>query len=68
MYQQKIGEMNSNILDENLKASHIKTWKALAVLVGKKPNGNLKRTIIQSIDRLNGWLKHVGLKVEIVEL
>ena len=57
------------ILDEKIKASPLKTWKAFAVLCGKEPQSkNLKRTIIQLIDKLNGWLKHIGLKVVIVEL
>ena len=56
------------ILDDNLKASPVKTWRAFSVLVGKKPNGNLKRQIIQLIGKLNSWLKHIGLKVIIVEI
>lgn len=42
-------------------------WRKLALLTGKHPR-NIKRTVIQNIERLDEILKHAGIKLTIRKL
>ena len=52
------------MLDKEIKESG-HTWKSLSELLGENPS-NFKRKLIQNIEKLNKWIKPLGLKIKIV--
>lgn len=52
-------------VEDKLKAKGW-TWSRYSLEVNKDPS-NLKRMMVSNIDKINGWLSPIGLKIKIVK-
>lgn len=57
-----------NIIENKLKLSSLKYWRAFAVAVDRNPDINFKRMLFSNIDKINGWLKEIGLELCVKEI
>ena len=57
---------SSYVLDHHIKETCL-SWSAVAAKCGYKSGGQLKRNILNRIEKLNQDLAHVNLKVSIRE-
>ena len=56
-----------NIIENKLKLSSLKYWKVFALKVNRDPS-NFKRMLFLNIDKINGWLKEIGLELCVKEI
>ncbi len=56
-----------NKIENKLKLSNLKYWKAFAIAVNRDPS-NFKRMLFANIDKINDWLKEIGLELCVKEI
>ncbi len=56
-----------NKINNKLKLSTLKRWKAFAIAANRDPS-NFKRMLFSNIDKINGWLKEIGLELCVKEI
>lgn len=54
-------------IENKLKLSNLKYWKNFAIAVSRDPS-NFKRSLYGLIDKINGWLKEIGLELCVKEI
>ncbi|RLD54554.1 MAG: hypothetical protein DRJ01_17885 [Bacteroidetes bacterium] len=64
--QGKKRKIMKNKIENKIKLSGLKYWKAFAISVNRDPS-NFKRTFFANIDKINGWLKEIGLELCVKE-
>ena len=57
-----------NKIENKLKLSSLKYWRAFAIVVNRNPDINFKRLMFSNIDKINGWLKEIGLELCVKEI
>ena len=57
-----------NKIEHKLKLSSLKFWRAFAIAVNRNPDINFKRMLFSNIDKINDWLKEIGLELCVKEI
>jgi len=59
--------MIKNKISSKLKLSTLKYWKAFSI-AAEQDSSNFKRRLFSNIDRINSWLKEIGLELCVKEI
>ena len=54
-------------INSKLKLTTLKTWRTFSDAIGRDPS-NFKRMLFSNIDKINGWLKEIGLELCVKEI
>jgi hypothetical protein len=55
-------------IEKAVQESDFKSWAALETKIKGKIKGNFKRTMFNLIDKLNIWLKEIGLELTVKKI
>jgi hypothetical protein len=51
-------------IEKALKQSELRFWTAFAIRVNRNPK-NFKRLLFRNIDKINVWLREIGLELDV---